>query len=153
MSELLTNKVQVQLGVKASEILGNMVTSCVEFVKTWHNSMVVHINIQTSCLHYYSRTANKVQLPTLAIHLLVVSGQSYYSNPGPNFMKVHQLRQKWVYHSIQYLVNVKSCKWSANIRNRKHKINSVIPFYLVTAFHQWKLNYNAPVGITTLFCK
>jgi len=47
MSELLTNEVQVELGVKASEILGNMVTSCVVFVKTWHNSKVVHINIQT----------------------------------------------------------------------------------------------------------
>jgi hypothetical protein len=47
MSELLTNEVQVELGVKASEILGNMVTSCVEFVKTWHNSKIVHINIQT----------------------------------------------------------------------------------------------------------
>jgi len=34
MSKLLTNEVQVELGVKASEILGNMETSCMEFVKT-----------------------------------------------------------------------------------------------------------------------
>jgi hypothetical protein len=46
MSKLLTNEVQVELGVKTSEILGNMVTSCMEFVKTWHNSKVVHIKIQ-----------------------------------------------------------------------------------------------------------
>jgi hypothetical protein len=47
MSELLTNEGHVELGVKASEILGNMGTSCMVFVKTWHNSKVVHINIQT----------------------------------------------------------------------------------------------------------
>lgn len=46
MSELLTNEVQVELGVKTSEILGNMVTSCMEFVKTRHNSKFVHSNIQ-----------------------------------------------------------------------------------------------------------
>jgi hypothetical protein len=46
MCELLTNEVQVELGVKTSEILGNMVTSCTAFVKAWHNSKAVHINIQ-----------------------------------------------------------------------------------------------------------
>ena len=47
ISQLLTNEEQVELGVKASEIPGNMVTSCMEFVKTWHNSKFVYINIQT----------------------------------------------------------------------------------------------------------
>jgi hypothetical protein len=46
MSELLTNEVQVELGVKFSEILGNMVILFMEFVKIWHNSKVVHINTQ-----------------------------------------------------------------------------------------------------------
>lgn len=86
MSELLTNEVQVELGVKASEQHGDLVHGICQDMAQKQGSTHQHTNW---CIHYYNRTANKAQFPTVAIHLLGVTRQSYYSNPGPNFIKVH----------------------------------------------------------------